>query len=137
MGGGTLYEIASRKEAEWIATEEEAYWEPQNAGWQVKSSVEAKRTRYGRYMKSFSCEGTMFRHTKKSWTHAPCALQPPHEVEATKENPVVATVREFLIEDLTPFARDLYWVTAWRKCATCHARDKEFQKWVGRETRAG
>ena len=49
----------------------------------------------------------MFRHTKKSWTHAPCALQPPHEVEATKENPVVATVREFLIEDLTPFAREI------------------------------
>ena len=136
-GGGTFYEVASQNEEMWLAIDEEAFWAPQNACCPVKSSVEAKRTRYEQMTEDFRCEGTMVRHTLRSWTEAPCDLQQPHDIDASKSHPASVVLREFLIEDLLPCSRDVYWVTAWRKCASCQARDKEFQNWVERKTRSG
>ena len=136
LGGGTLYEVASRYDDEEAERRKQAarraFFELGGApGWRVKSSVERKRTRVAKALEhDFLCEGTMFRHTAKSWKDAPRQLQPPHEVQVTDSAPADVLVREHLIEDLTPFSRDVYWIPVWRKCKACQESDAAFRTWV-------
>ena len=138
LGGGTLYEMYSRYEGEQAKAQgrafRQAFFEPQLApGGAIKSSVQRKRTRVAKTPEhNFLCEGTMFRHTKKSWKDAPCELQPPHEVRIADSAPADILVREHLIEDLSPFSRDVYWIPVWRKCTVCQERDAAFRMWVAR-----
>ena len=133
VGGGTLYEVPSKYEDEENERQAQAFWEPQTApGWQIKSSVEASRTRTAKAFEDFPCEGTMYRHTLRSWADAPCEFQSPHEVKASEDDPVNTLLREYQIEDLTPFERDVCWVTVWRKCEKCYESDAPFKEWVAR-----
>ena len=129
--GGTLYEVSSRNQQMWCSNLAESFWEPLSPGqYQVKTSIEATRTRIAQATKNFLCEGTMFRHTEKSWAEAPCEFQEPHVVKASKSNPVKILLRECQFEELLPFDCDVYWATAWRKCQKCKESDKMFKDWV-------
>lgn len=132
---GTLYEVASRSEKqEW---EEECFDDgPMPAGcYMTKSSVEGSRTRESQATKDFLCEGTMYRHTRVSWKDAPMEFKKAHAVKASKSEPVVVVKYQHKIEDLTPFDREVYWKTIWRKCAACHGNDIEFKNCIVRSTR--
>ena len=99
-------------------------------GWPVKRSIEAKQICAGKATKTFLCEGTMARHTLKSWACAPCEPHAPHTLNASEDAPIPIFLRRILVEDSMPFSQDDYWVTVWRKCEACQARDEAFKAWV-------
>ena len=128
--GGTLYEKASKGEKIVLDSVANAFMYPPSTGWPVKRSIEAKRTFKGKATRNFLCEGTMVRHTLKSWGAAPCDPHGPHAIEASESEPTTIFFRRFLVEDLLPFSRDEYWVTVWRKCEACQAKDDAFKEWA-------
>ena len=129
--GGTLYEKASKVEAKLLdAVANSFFVHSPSQGWPIKRSIEAKQICAGKATKTFLCEGTMARHTLKSWARAPCEPHAPHTLEASEDAPLPILFRRFLVEDSMPFSEDNYWVTVWRKCEACQARDEAFKAWV-------
>ena len=127
---GTLYEKASKGEAKLLDAVANSFFVHSPQGWPIKRSIEAKQICAGKATKTFLCEGTMARHTLKSWACAPCEPHAPHTLEASEDAPLPILFRRFLVEDSMPFSEDNYWVTVWRKCEACQARDEAFKAWV-------
>ncbi|KAL7550551.1 hypothetical protein ACHAWF_013774 [Thalassiosira exigua] len=135
---GNIYEAKSRrqKEEQRRSKAEEDEGLPAE-GYLPKNSVEGSRTRSGKRMGNFVCDGTLYRHTAVSWKDAPVEFKHAHRVEATKESPVRSFRYEHKIEDLLPFDRSVYWKTIWEKCDSCHRADDEFSLWAMRASTPG
>lgn len=109
---GDIFEVKSHREAERERQEEEDYdrydedsFDPMDSV-PPKISVEGDRHRHYNRTEKFTCDGTMYRHSAVSWKDAPIEFKLPHEVQASKENPVKCYSYEHKIEDLTPFYCD-------------------------------
>ena len=137
MGGGKLYEVASLQEKKRAREEMDssnAFCIP--GSYPVKRSVEGARVQEVRLVHRFICDGAMYRHTKHKRSNAPFECRQAHVVQGKKGKPAGAVRYEHMIEDLTPFDRDVYWETVWVKCLACHSDDVEFEAWARRRSDA-
>ena len=131
FNGGELYEVASLREKMRSRDKMEAFNFPMPPGcYAVKSSVEGAKIKEVQFTRRFHCDGTMYRHTKRSRTDSPFECREFHVVCCTKDEAVKAFAYEQLIEDLTPYDCEIYWQTVWIKCEACQTSDLQFADWV-------
>ena len=92
-----------------------------------KMSVEESRT-VTLEKKRFVCDGTLLRHSKKTWIESPYTHQESHKVRT--DTPVKSVCYDEKIEHCTPFYQDVYWETKREQCMSCFRADERFRQWA-------